>query len=115
VLRAGKFDLIQLGWLTEVPSADGFVARQLGSGSLDNQVGFSDERLDALVAAARGKKDAHARAEAYAAAEAHALAAAALIPVVQLAVGFDQGPHVRAATLDGSGTFDPAVTWLAPR
>lgn len=114
VLAESDYDLVQLGWLTEVPSPDGFIARQLGSASADNQVGFKDERLDELIEIARSSRDDEARAKAYLDAEMIAFSEAPLIPVVQLGVGFDIGPRVRSVSLDGSGTFDPAVAWMVP-
>lgn len=115
VLASFKHDLVQLGWLTEIPSADGFLARQLGTGSLDNQTGFSDRQFDQLITKARDASGSQDREAAYAAAERRALAQAALIPVIQLGVGFDGSPFVRGVILDGSGTFDATTAWFAPR
>jgi ABC-type transport system substrate-binding protein len=113
-LDAGTFDLAQLGWLTEVPSPDGFLARQLGSDSPDNQIGYRNPDLDRILDRARATSFPADRAERYATAETLALREAVLIPVVQLGVGFDVGPGVLGVALDGSGTFDAAFAWLAP-
>lgn len=113
-LESETFDLVQLGWLSEVASPDGFLGRQLGSKSIDNQLGFGHLGFDKLIAQARGAEDRTRRNALYAQAEAIAMRAAVLIPVVQLGVGFDASDAVHGADLDGSGTFDAATAWLEP-
>lgn len=112
-LQAGKQELAELGWLTEAPSPDGFLAQQLKTGSPNNQVGFSDSGFDGLIDRARGERDDERRRELYRQAEKRALERLPLIPIVFFRNHVAIAQRVRALRLDGAGLFDGALVWLA--
>lgn len=114
VLAEKRFDLIQLGWLAEVPSPDGFLAGQLLSTSVDNKTGFQDEAFDQAIARARRTVDPGQRLEAYASAQQRALGQLPNIPLIHLVTRIQGTERLRGLVPDGSGSFDPATVWLAP-
>ncbi|MFN2613795.1 MAG: ABC transporter substrate-binding protein, partial [Actinomycetota bacterium] len=114
-LATGKQDLAQLGWLTDVPTPDGFVAEQLRSRSQNNKVGFHDLRFDSLIDRARGERDEAARLNLYRVAEQRALSLMPLIPIVFFRNRTAVASSVRGFLLSGAGTFDGSAVWLASK
>lgn len=113
LLATDEHDLAQLGWLSEVPTPDGFLARQLRSGSPDNNTGFSDERFDRLISRARRARAEGRRLEAYRAAEARALELMPLVPIVFFRNRVAASANVRGFVVDGAGIFDATTVSLA--
>lgn len=105
------YDLVQLGWLSEIPSPDGFLAGQLLSSSPDNQNGWKDRGFDDLISQARATRDPVSRVVVYRRAETRALQAAAMVAVFTPRVELEVTDQVEGLLLDGSGTFDPAAIW----
>ncbi|GAC1422324.1 MAG: peptide ABC transporter substrate-binding protein [Actinomycetota bacterium] len=113
LLQSGKQELAELGWLAEIPSADGFLAQQLRTGSPNNQVGFADPLFDGLIDRARAIPDPIARRGAYRDAEKRALDLMPLIPIVFFRNHVAIAPKVHDLTVNGSGLFDAASVWIA--
>ncbi len=115
LLQSGKHDIAELGWLSDVPSPDAFLAQQLRTGSPNNQTAFKSAKFDQIIDAARASRDAAARAARYREAEAQAISALPLIPLVFFRNHIGVRPNVRAFRLDGAGIFDASAVWLAPQ
>lgn len=113
VLREGRHDFAQLGWLADVPSPDGFLAQQLRTGSPNNQTGFTDQTFDGLIDAARKTPDEDARLAKYVEAETRALELMPLIPIVFFRNRTAVNEQVRDLVVDGAGLFDAGTVWLA--
>jgi peptide/nickel transport system substrate-binding protein/oligopeptide transport system substrate-binding protein len=115
LLQSGKQELAELGWLSEVPSPDGFLAQQLKSGSPNNQTRFADKTFDSLIDQARAKADASDRLELYRRAESRALELMPMIPIVFFQNHVAAARRVRGLLVDGAGLFDASKVWIAPR
>lgn len=113
LLQSGKQELAELGWLSDVPSPDGFLAQQLRSGSPNNQTGFSDGTFDQLIDQARAKAGETERLDLYRRAEARALELMPLLPIVFFQNHVAVASRVRALTVDGAGLFDASKVWIA--
>lgn len=112
ILQRRSFDLVQLGWLAEIPSPDGFLAGQLASVSVDNWSGFDDLAFDRAIARARSSVDEAARLAAYSDAQARALSELPMIPLTHLVIRYQGTDHIRGLSPDGGGSFDPATVWF---
>ena len=113
LLEAGKHEIAELGWLSEVPSPDGFLAQQLRTGSPNNHTGFADRTFDTLIDQARATKDDSARLEAYRKAEARAFEIMPLIPIVFFRNHVAVAERVQDLLIDGAGLFDASRVWIA--
>lgn len=114
LLRAGKQDFAELGWLSEVSSPDWFLAQQLRGGSRNNPTGFADRRFDYLIDRARATKNEGRRLAEYRRAESRALDLMPLIPIVFFRNRTAVAARVRGFALDGAGVFDASAAWIAP-
>ena len=106
-------DLAELGWESNVPSQDPFLAQQLFTGSPNNQVGFHSPSFDSKILAARGEKDDTTRLADYVAAERLALQYMPLIPIVFYRNREAVASRVHGFQLDGAGIFDASKIWLS--
>ncbi|MGH2725518.1 MAG: ABC transporter substrate-binding protein [Actinomycetota bacterium] len=114
LLQAGQHQIAELGWLSEVPSPDGFLAQQLRTGSPNNHTGFADGAFDAFIDQARKQRDGTKRLEAYSAAEKRAFELMPLIPIVFFRNHVGVAAKIRGMRIDGAGLFDAAAVWIAP-
>jgi ABC-type transport system substrate-binding protein len=113
LLQKGGQDFAELGWVQNVPSPDGFLAQQLLTGSINNQVGFHNVAFDAEIANARKETDEATRLTDYAGAERRSLAFMPLIPIVFYRNREAVASRVHGFRLDGAGIFDASTIWLA--
>jgi peptide/nickel transport system substrate-binding protein/oligopeptide transport system substrate-binding protein len=111
-LQSGQHELAEYGWLSEVPSPDGFLAQQLRTGSVNNHTGFADPTFDSLIDQARAASDETARIDAYRKAEARALEVMPLIPIVFFRNHVGVAGRVHGLRIDGAGLFDAASVWV---
>ncbi len=114
LLQAGQHQIAELGWLSEVPTPDGFLAQQLRTGSPNNHTGFADGAFDTFIDQARAQQDETKRLAAYRAAEKRAFELMPLIPIVYFRNHVGVAPRIRAMRIDGAGLFDAARVWIAP-
>lgn len=112
LLQSGRQELSELGWLSDVPTPDGFLAQQLKSGSPNNQVAFADATFDSLLDKARGASSFETRRNLYRQAEERALSQMALIPVVFFRNHVAIAENVQGVFLNGAGIFDAAAAWI---
>ena len=112
LLEAGTHEIAELGWLAEVPSADGFLAQQLRTGSPNNHTGFRERVFDTLIDTARAAADEAARLDAYRKAEARAFEYMPIIPIVFFRNHIGVAEHVHGLRVDGAGLFDAARVWV---
>jgi ABC-type transport system substrate-binding protein len=113
LLAAGKEDFAELGWFSNVPSPDPFLAQQLRTGSANNPLAFTDKTFDGDIDRARATQDETARVAAYAAAQDRALALMPLVPLVFFRNRIAVSPAVHGFRLDGAGIFDASAVWLS--
>lgn len=113
VLQAGQHQIAELGWLSEVPSPDGFLAQQLRTGSPNNHTAFADATFDGFIDQARAATDDAKRLEAYRNAEKRAFELMPMIPIVFFRNHVGVAAKVRGLTIDGAGLFDAGRVWLA--
>jgi oligopeptide transport system substrate-binding protein len=113
LLASGKQEIAELGWFSDVPSPDAFLAQQLGTSSTNNPSGFSDKTFDATIARARATRDPAARILEYQRAEVRALNLMPLVPLVFFKSRIAVRQVVRGFRLDGAGIFDASVVWIA--
>jgi ABC-type oligopeptide transport system substrate-binding subunit len=113
LLEAGRHEIAELGWLSEVPSPDGFLAQQLRTGSPNNHTGFADRSFDTLIDQARATRDDAARLTAYRKAEMRAFEIMPLIPIVFFRNHVGVAERVHRLHIDGAGLFDAARVWVS--
>ena len=106
-------DFAELGWVSNVPSPDGFLAQQLLGHSANNQTAFALAAFDAEIARARNAKDDTTRLADYQGAERHALSVMPLIPIVFYRNKEAVASRVHGFQLDGAGIFDASKIWLS--
>jgi peptide/nickel transport system substrate-binding protein/oligopeptide transport system substrate-binding protein len=114
LLQGGKQDVAELGWLSDVPSPDAFLAQQLRKGSANNQTHFADVQFDKELDTARRTSAESARIGAYERAHERALLLMPLIPLVFFRSHLAVRTIVRGFELNGAGIFDASAVWLAP-
>lgn len=112
VLERGQHEIAEYGWLSEVPSPDGFLAQQLRSGSANNHTGFADRTFDSLIDQARAAKTQEAALDGYRKAEQRALEVLPLIPIVFYRNHIGVAERVHGLQVDGAGLFDAASVWI---
>lgn len=112
LLERGGHEIAEYGWLSEVPSPDGFLAQQLRSGSANNHTGFADRTFDSLIDAARAAKTEEAALDGYRKAEQRALDVLPLIPIVFYRNHIGVAERVHGLQVDGAGLFDAASVWI---
>lgn len=113
LLQAGQHQLAELGWLSEVPSPDGFLAQQLRTGSPNNHTGFADGAFDTFIDTARRAQNEAQRIDAYRDAEKRAFELMPMIPIVFFRNHVGVSSKVRGMRIDGAGLFDAARVWIA--
>jgi ABC-type oligopeptide transport system substrate-binding subunit len=113
LLEAGQHEIAELGWLSEVPSPDGFLSQQMRTGSPNNHTGFADRTFDTLIDQARATRDDAARLVAYRKAEARAFDIMPLIPIVFFRNHVGVAERVHDLQIDGAGLFDAARAWVS--
>jgi len=113
LLQKHQQDLAELGWVSNVPSPDGFLAQQLFGRSPNNQTGFNLTSYNLEIFRARGQSYDSTRLASYQEAERHALAVMPLIPIVFYRNRLAVASRVRGFELDGAGIFDASKIWLA--
>lgn len=113
LLADGKQEIAELGWFSDVPSPDPFLAQQLRTGSTNNPSGFADKTFDQTIDRARAARDEPKRIAEYDAAQSRALALMPLVPLVFFRSRIAATPVVHGFRLDGAGIFDAAVVWLS--
>jgi len=111
-LQSGQDELAEYGWLTEVPSPDGFLAQQLRTGSVNNHTGYSTLTFDRLIDQARATPDEAARLSLYRQAEARSFDLMPLIPIVFFRNHVGVADRVHGLRVDGAGLFDAAAVWI---
>ncbi|MCA1831561.1 MAG: ABC transporter substrate-binding protein [Actinomycetota bacterium] len=114
LLQSGKQDVAELGWLSDVPSPDAFLAQQLRRGSPNNQTSFADAEFDRDIDTARRTADDSARVGAYGRAQERALSLMPLIPLVFFRSHLAVRQNVYGFALNGAGIFDASAVWLIP-
>lgn len=112
-LQRGKHELAQLGWISDTPTPDGFLAEQLGSRSPNNQTGFADATFDGAISRARAEAREPQRLAAYRAAESRALDQLPLMPIVFFRNRIAIATRVHELVLNGAGVFDGSKVWLS--
>ena len=112
VLEKKRHDIAQLGWLSDVPSPDGFLHQQLTSKQLNNHTGFSNDEFDRQIRRARRELDEEARLLHYRAAEEIALRQMPLVPIVFFRNRTAVADGVEGFLLNGAGIFDGTRVWL---
>ncbi|MFY9587990.1 MAG: ABC transporter substrate-binding protein [Actinomycetota bacterium] len=112
LLERGQHEIAEYGWLSEVPSPDGFLAQQLRTGSANNHTGFSDRIFDSLIDQARSAKTDEAALDGYRKAEQRALEFLPLIPIVFYRNHIGVAERVHGLQVDGAGLFDAAGVWI---
>lgn len=113
LLASGKEDFAELGWFSDVPSPDPFLAQQLRTGSPNNPLGFSDKTFDGDIDRARAERDETKRVADYAAAQDRAIGLMPLVPLVFFRNRIVARSAVHGFRLDGAGLFDASTVWLA--
>lgn len=113
LLKSGKQDIAELGWLSDVPSPDQFLAQQLRTGSVNNQTGLRDRTFDSAIDRARSASDDAVRTAAYADAEKRALELMPLIPLVFFRNHLAARRTVHGFRVDGAGIFDASAVWIS--
>jgi oligopeptide transport system substrate-binding protein len=111
-LNKHEQDFAQLGWVSDVPSPEGFLAQQLLTGSVNNPTGFNDGVFNAAISRARREKNESKRLADYASAEKRALDRMPLIPIVFFRNREAVASRVHGFVLDGAGLFDASKIWL---
>jgi oligopeptide transport system substrate-binding protein len=114
LLDAGDQQMFCLVWLADFPRQQALLEPLLRSDSEDNQARISDERLDDLLAEARGTAQATPRESLYAQAEARALAEMHLVPLVWFRSHLAVQPYVDGFDLDPLARFDAATLAISP-
>jgi len=111
-LQSGQAEIIELGWISDVPSPDAYLEHQLGGDSVDNHTGYGDAKFDSLIDKARAASDETARLDFYRQAEAQSYAAMPLIPIVFYRNHIGVADRVHGLLVDGAGIFDAAQVWV---
>jgi peptide/nickel transport system substrate-binding protein/oligopeptide transport system substrate-binding protein len=114
VLQTGRFDLAQLGWLSDVPSPDPFLHQQLRTNQLNNHTGFANPQFDQALDRARRDLTEKGRLYWYRRAERIALEAMPQIPIVFYRNRTAVADEVQDFFLNGAGLFDGTRVWLVP-
>lgn len=112
LLSKGTPDLAELGWISDVPTQDGFLAQQLGRTSSNNSTGYRNAGFERLIAKARRTRDGRARLVTYRKAEIRALRTMPLVPIVFFRNRTAASERVNGFWLDGAGIFDATKVWL---
>jgi peptide/nickel transport system substrate-binding protein/oligopeptide transport system substrate-binding protein len=111
-LARGGGRVFRLGWIAEYPTADVFLSALFASGSPDNHSGFSNRRVDRLLARAHQEPSPGVRTVLYRRAEALVLQHLAVIPIGSFRSLWAAGPRVGAIAFDVLGGFDAASVTL---
>jgi oligopeptide transport system substrate-binding protein len=110
---SGQQQLFQAAWIAQYPSPDDFLAPLFMTDAGNNLSKFSSARVDQLVKAARLEPDAGKRNDLYRQAETEVMQQVPVLPIAQLEIHAVVAKRVRALVVDGTGTFDASVVWLA--
>jgi oligopeptide transport system substrate-binding protein len=79
-LRRGTFQMYSAGWIADYPDPEDFLAKLFQSDSPQNELGYKNDEVDALLIAARTEPDQAVRFEMYRQAEELIINDAAVIP-----------------------------------
>jgi len=80
-LRTGQFQMFNTGWIADYPDPEDFLDKLFYSGSEQNEFGYNNDGVDALLLEARTERDRDTRFQLYAEAEQMILDDAAVIPL----------------------------------
>ena len=108
LLQEEKHSVFRLTWLAEYHSPDAYLGALFESDSPDNHTGFSDKKVDDLLAQARAEFQREKRLELYARAEKLILEQVPVVPLGYFTVHWASQPEVSGLQVDATGTFDAA-------
>jgi oligopeptide transport system substrate-binding protein len=79
-LRRGTFQMFDAGWAADYPDPEDFIDKLFASDSQQNEQGYKDPEVDALLMQARAEQDRNKRFQLYHQAEQKILDDAIIIP-----------------------------------
>jgi peptide/nickel transport system substrate-binding protein/oligopeptide transport system substrate-binding protein len=112
-LQDGDQKMYRLTWITEYPSPDAYLSALFETGSPDNDLNYSNKKVDDLLAKARSQAKANKRTKLYQRAEKLILADAPIVPIGFFTMHWAAQPRVVGLELDATGGFDAAGISLA--
>ena len=80
-LRRKTFQVASLGWIADYPDPENFLHKLFASGSTQNELGYSNKKVDELLGEARVERDNTRRNNLFWQAEQIILDDAAVIPI----------------------------------
>ena len=110
-----KQQMYRLGWIAEYPSPDVFLSSLFESDSPDNHSGFSDAKVDALLAKAHSEPSDDKRLQEYAEAEKLILKRVPIVPIGTFQTHWAAQKSVQDIVFDQMGGFDAVGISLAAR
>ncbi len=105
-LQKGKSTVYRLGWISDYPVPDVFLASLFASSSPDNHSGFRSRAVDRLLALAHREASDDLRHDLYREAERRILHAAPIAPIGSFLNHWAVQPEVQEAAFDVIGGFD---------
>ncbi len=112
-LDAGSRQMFLLIWVADYPLADWFLTPLFGANSPDNQTGYKDPGVQALITQARSTPDAAARIDLQQKLEQKVLADMPLTPIGFFRNHYAATPKVQGFYVDVLGGFDASRLSLA--
>jgi oligopeptide transport system substrate-binding protein len=112
-LQDGTQKMYRLTWIAEYPSPDAYLSALFESSSPDNDLNYSDKKLDKVLATARGKSNPKKRLKLYKHAEKMILADAPIVPIGYFTMHWAAQKRVVGLEFDATGGFDAAGISLA--
>jgi oligopeptide transport system substrate-binding protein len=112
-LQDGDQNMYRLTWIAEYPSPDAYLSALFETGSPDNDLNYSNKKVDDLLARARAQPKATKRIKLYQRAEKLVLADAPIVPIGYFTMHWAAQDRVVGLDLDATGGFDAAGISLA--
>lgn len=112
-LQDGKQKMYRLTWIAEYPSPDAYLAALFETGSQDNDLNYSNKKVDDLLAKARGEAKVKKRLELYKRAEKLILKDAPIVPIGYFTMHWAAQSRVVGLEFDTTGGFDAVGVSLA--
>ena len=103
-----EHSIYRLGWISEYPDPDVFLAALFDSDSPDNHAAFASDQVDSLLEKAQREGDVAARTKLYQEAERAILEQTPLAPLGSFRMFWAAQPRVDGVTFDVLGGFDAA-------